>query len=111
MISEQCERITKAGSSKKHSQPEKPAEKAAQPVPVEKSPLECLLGVLESQYDCSVQETDKAKMYQFKKAEQPVIDVFVSKSGKIRLVSKKAVKTLNALESIEQIESVLAELL
>jgi hypothetical protein len=75
------------------------------------NPVEYMLGVLKGRSECKESETDKAKMYQFREDDQPLIDIFISKSGKIRLVSSKGVKTLNTIDSIAQANAILEELL
>lgn len=110
MNSEKCERITKAEKFEKKSEAHETAESEEKDA-VELSPFETLLRVLTDQYSCKTSETDKAKMFQFTKDNKPVIDIFVTKTGKVRFVSKKGIKTINGIDSIEQAEAILKELL
>jgi len=118
VISVRCERITKEGKSKKGTEPQKVVQQDAEKPKVlsteesaKENPVEYLLGVLKGRSECKENETDKVKMYQFREKDQPLIDIFISKSGKIRLVSKKGVKTLNTIDSVSQANAILEELL
>jgi hypothetical protein len=76
-------------------------------------PLEYMLDLLRSRFDYTTKQNDKAVAHCFWKDTEVVFTVIVAKgSGKLKLMLESGrTKILNGLDSIEQVEGVLKEML
>jgi hypothetical protein len=76
-------------------------------------PLEYMLDLLRSRFDYTTKQNDKAVAHYFLEEGKNVFTVIVSKgNGKLKLVSSTGEsKLMDFLESVEQVERVLKEML
>jgi hypothetical protein len=76
------------------------------------SPMEYMFDLLKGRYDYSTKENDKAVAHYFKKDDKTVFTIIVSKTnGKLKLQSVSDGKVLNGINSIEEVEEILKEML
>lgn len=76
------------------------------------SPLEYMFELLESKFDATTAENDKAVAHYFTKDDKKVFAVIVSKqNGKLKLNSQTGSKVLDKLQSIEQAEEIVKEMI
>ena len=75
--------------------------------------LDYLLQSLGGKFDHEVEERDKAVLHKFRKDGKMVIAVAIGTGGKIKIVSivKNTQKVFGSLSSVEEVETVLSEML
>ncbi len=109
-----CQIITeqrKSGNVPAPAEEPKGKEKLSEAVEPEE-PLEHLLKALEDRYDRTDEERDNATGIYFKDGGKIVVLVVVSKStGRMKIQTSAKQKVLESLESIEDAEEVLADIL
>jgi len=110
-LSDNCEKRTKAKieEAEKPSEPENNELEVPKPV----TPLEYLLQSLDGKYNQEIETKDNAVLHKFKKDGKTVIAIAIGAMGKIKVVSivKGKSRIFGSLNSIEEVESVLTEML
>lgn len=111
-VADNCEKRTKAKVEEvdNSSEGEGDGELEAQKVV---TPLEYLLQSLDGKFDHAVEEKDKAVIHKFRKDGKVEIAVIIGAYGKIKIMSipKNKQKIFGSLESIDEVETVLVEML
>lgn len=114
LIAKQCEEITKkkiAVQEDSRIVDEVVLTKEERKLP-EISPMEYMLDLLKGRYDYSTKENDKAVAHYFNKDDRTILTIIVSKTnGKLKLQSVLGGKVLNGINSIEEVEEILREML
>lgn len=77
------------------------------------TPLDYMLQILSGKFEHETDEKDKAVIHKFRQDGRTVLAIIIGAYGKIKIMSltKKKEKIFGRLESIEEAESVLAEML
>lgn len=111
-VADSCEKRTKIKvEDDKPSEPETSVDGENEEIVV--SPLDYMFKSLEGKFDHEKEERDKAILHKFSKDGKLVVAVAVGTYGKIKIVSieKNTQKVFGNLNSIEEVETVLAEML
>jgi len=106
-----CEKRTKMKVSEtKEESEEISSEIKEQP---EISPLDYLIQSLSGKFDHETEEKDKAVIHKFRQDGKIVFAIIVGAYGKLKIMSilKNQQKIFGSLQSIEEVESILSEML
>ena len=110
-LSDMCEKRTKMKVSEtKEESEEISSEIKEQP---EISPLDYLIQSLSGKFDHETEEKDKAVIHKFRQDGKIVFAIIVGAYGKLKIMSilKNQQKIFGSLQSIEEVESILSEML
>jgi hypothetical protein len=111
-VSDACEKRTKAKSEEsERSTDVEPSEEAVEQSSI--SPLDYLIQSLSGKFEHETGEKDRAVIHKFRLDGKVVIAIVIGAFGKIKIMSipKNKQKIFGSLQSIDEAESVLAEML
>lgn len=115
-LSDSCEKRTKAKAEEVDRSKDEDADADVDTVSEEVSkvsPLDYLIQSLAGKFDQETEEKESATLHKFRENGRTVIAVAIGAYGRIKIVSvvKNTSKVFGKLESIEEVESTLKEML
>lgn len=112
-VADNCEKRTKARSEEANRPQEAEGNGEGEHEEAVVTPIDYMIQSLVGKFDHETEARDKAVLHKFKKDGQLVIAVAVGDYGKVKIVSvvKNIQRVFGKLSSIDEVESVLAEML